>query len=124
MEFHLFKSLGMNEDKVITLNGKEITLTFFNATGDSYYTTLTKKYTKRQAWTKPNAKEVLSFIPGTVKDVMVKVGDKVTEGQTLATLEAMKMLNTIYSPFAGKIKCVNTKSGDKIPKGIIMFEFE
>jgi biotin carboxyl carrier protein len=124
MESHHFKLYGMNEDKVITLNGKEITLTFFNATGDSYYTTLTKKYTKRQSWTKPNEKEIMSFIPGTVKDVLVKAGDKVTEGQTLATLEAMKMLNTIYSPFAGKIKSVNVKSGDKIPKGIIMVEFE
>ncbi len=114
----------MKEDKIVTINGKEVALKYFNATGDSFYTTLTKKYAKRKPWAKPNEKEVMSFIPGTVKDVLVKAGDKVTEGQTMATLEAMKMLNTIYSPFAGKIKSVHVKSGDKIPKGIIMIEFE
>lgn len=124
MESHHFNRCGMKEDKTITINGKEVALKYFNATGDSYYTTFTKKYEKRQSWAKPDEKEVMSFIPGTVKDVLVKAGDKVTEGQTLATLEAMKMLNTIYSPFAGKIKSVNVKSGDRIPKGIIMMEFE
>lgn len=114
----------MKEDKIVTLNGKEVALKYFDATGDPYYTTFTKKYANRQSWTKPNEKEVMSFIPGTVKDVLVKAGDNVTEGQTLATLEAMKMLNTIYAPFAGKIKSVSVKSGDKIPKGIIMIEFE
>jgi biotin carboxyl carrier protein len=95
-----------------------------NIMGDVYRTTFTKKYEKRQPWTKPNEKEVISYIPGTVREVLVKAGDKVTADQKLLVLEAMKMMNSIYSPANGKIKSVIVAAGDCIPKGTVMIEFE
>jgi biotin carboxyl carrier protein len=39
-------------------------------------------------------------------------------------LESMKMLNTIEVPMDGKVCKINIKTGDKIPKGFLMVEFE
>jgi biotin carboxyl carrier protein len=114
----------MSENKIITIEGKEVEVKPFNIQGDIYYTTFTRKYENRKSWSKPNDKEVLSYIPGTVKEVLIKEGDIVVAEQKIAVLEAMKMLNTIYSPLTGKIKSVKIKTGDRIPKGIVMIEFE
>lgn len=95
-----------------------------NIMGDIYYTTFTKKYEKRQPWKKPDKKAVISFIPGTIRQILIKEGDTVSENQVILVLEAMKMMNTIYAPFAGKIKSIQIKVGDRIPKGQLMVEFE
>jgi biotin carboxyl carrier protein len=39
-------------------------------------------------------------------------------------LEAMKMKNRIFSPINGKIKTVNVKIGDVVPKNELLVEFE
>jgi biotin carboxyl carrier protein len=92
--------------------------------GDTYVTTFTRKYENRQKWVKPNFKQVISYIPGTIRQVLVKEGDSVKAEDKLLVLEAMKMMNTIYSPMAGKIKSVFVKEGDCQPKGTLMIEFE
>ena len=75
-------------------------------------------------FSKATKKKVISFIPGTVKQIMVKPGDKVNADDKLLVLDAMKMLNTIHSPLAGIIKSVLVKEGDRLPKGTVMVEFE
>jgi len=92
--------------------------------GDTYFTTYSKKYVNRQKWSKPNEKEVISFIPGTIRQVLVKEGDIVKHADKLLVLEAMKMMNTIYSPMSGRIKSVRVQEGDCIPKSTLMIEFE
>lgn len=94
-----------------------------NINGDIYYTRYTRKYINRKKWSKPDDRELLSFIPGTVREVFVKEGEEVHYGQKLMILEAMKMLNTIYSPVEGKIESINIKTGDRIPKGTLMMKF-
>jgi len=42
-------------------------------------------------------------IPGTVLEVKTEKGEKVTAGQTLLVLEAMKMRNEIYAPVEGTV---------------------
>jgi len=90
----------------------------------TYYTTFTKKYENRPKWEKPNEKRLMSFIPGTVRDICVKAGQEVSAGDKLLVLEAMKMMNTIYAPFDGKVKTVQVADGDRIPKGTLIVEFE
>jgi biotin carboxyl carrier protein len=92
--------------------------------GGTYYTTFTGKYEKRQPWARHNEKEVVSFIPGTIRQVLVKEGETVKAEQKLVILEAMKMMNTMYSPFDGKIKSIKVKEGDRVPKGAVIIEFE
>lgn len=92
--------------------------------GDTYKTTYNKKFLKRKKWEKPDNKKVTSFIPGTIRQIFVKVGDQVKMNDKLLVLEAMKMMNTIYATEDGTIKSVRVSEGDKLPKGIVMLEFE
>jgi biotin carboxyl carrier protein len=114
----------MKEKKPKTSEGEGSNLQKLDIHGDIYYTTFTRKYKIRQHWKKPNDKEVVSFIPGTIRQVLVKEGETVKAEQKLLVLEAMKMMNTISSPLSGKIKPVKVKVGDRLPRGTVMIEFE
>ncbi len=92
--------------------------------GTKYKTLFTNKYENRKKWYKPNEKHILSFIPGTINEVFIRNGEKVKKGQPLLVMEAMKMENTIFSPHDGTIKLVQVKEHDKVPKGVLMIEFE
>jgi biotin carboxyl carrier protein len=60
---------------------------------------------------------VVSPMPGLIKSVNVAVGDKVSEGDTLCILEAMKMENPIVAPASGKISEVTVSSGQSVKVG-------
>ena len=87
-----------------------------------YQTTYTKKYENRKVWVEPNSNHIISYIPGTVVDILVTEGQDVKEGQSILILDAMKMLNNIKMPFAGKIIKVYVEKGQKIPKNFLMIE--
>ncbi|MBN1414309.1 MAG: acetyl-CoA carboxylase biotin carboxyl carrier protein subunit [Bacteroidales bacterium] len=99
-------------------------LKILNIRGEMYHTRLTKKFENKRKWQKTNEKHLISFIPGTVCSVFVKPGDAVGTQSKLMVLEAMKMQNIIYSPIEGMIKSVHVREGEKIPKGVVMIEFE
>jgi acetyl-CoA carboxylase biotin carboxyl carrier protein len=47
----------------------------------------------------------------------VKVGDEVKEGQTLLIIEAMKVMNPLASPRAGKVKHIFIRDGQPVEFG-------
>lgn len=53
-------------------------------------------------------------IPGLIAEVFVKEGDAVVYGQTLVTLEAMKMLNPLRASRAGTVKKVYVEVGQVV----------
>ena len=67
---------------------------------------------------------VTSSMPGTVVDVMVKVGGKVKAGDTVLVIEAMKMENEVPAPVAGTIKAVNVAKGDSVNPDEALVEIE
>lgn len=71
-----------------------------------------------------NAGGLFTQMPGKVVKILVKVGDKVSKGQTLLLLEAMKMENEIKSGFDGVLKAIHVKAGDTLESGILMLEVE
>jgi biotin carboxyl carrier protein len=89
-----------------------------------YKTLLTKKFENRAQWKKPDEREIHSHLPGTMKKVEVKPGDKVEKGDVLVVYEAMKMMNSIKSNQKGIIKKVHIAVGDKFPKNTLLLEFE
>jgi biotin carboxyl carrier protein len=54
----------------------------------------------------------------------VKNGDEVKEGDVLMLFEAMKMQNIVLAPCSGKIKRLEAKEGDALPKGIVIMEID
>lgn len=89
-----------------------------------YETQISNKFRNRKNYVDPDPKRITAFIPGTVFKIMVQQGDMVNLGTKLLILEAMKMKNTISSPMSGKIKKINVKTGEKVPKGHLLIEFE
>jgi len=65
-----------------------------------------------------------SPMPATVTGVKVAVGDSVSAGDVLVTLEAMKMETVIKAPLAGTVRAVHFAQGDSAPKGAQLLELE
>ena len=60
------------------------------------------------------AGEIVAPIPGRIMDVKVKVGDSVTKGQTVATMEAMKMENNIVSTMDGIVQEIRVQKDSEV----------
>jgi pyruvate carboxylase len=69
-------------------------------------------------------KQVGSSMPGMVVTVAVKAGDKVTKGQKLFTLEAMKMETTLSSEVVGRVAEVLVKPGSRVEAGDLLLRVE
>ena len=63
---------------------------------------------------------ITSPMPGSILDVKVNVGDKVTFGQTLAILEAMKMENDIPATVDGEVAEIRVKKGDAVETDAVL----
>lgn len=59
-------------------------------------------------------------LPGVILEVNVKVGDRVTVGQKLVVLEAMKMENRIDSDLAGVVTQINVDRGSSVLEGDVL----
>ena len=59
-------------------------------------------------------------MPGMIVSYEKKVGDSVTEGDTIVILEAMKMQNALPSPATGTVKSINYSSGDSVSKNDVL----
>ncbi|MCB2156711.1 biotin/lipoyl-binding protein [bacterium] len=64
--------------------------------------------------------DVKSPLPGIIKDVQVKEGDEVKQGQCVAILEAMKMENEVYASTAGKITKIHVAAGQSVLEGDVL----
>jgi len=60
---------------------------------------------------------VTAPIPGSILDICVKVGDSVSEGQTVIKMEAMKMENDINTTIAGTVQSISVSVGDAVNQG-------
>lgn len=87
-----------------------------------FETTFNKMYLNRKPWEEENPKNIVSFMPGTVGEIKVSKGDQVKEGDILMIFRAMKMNNQMLAPADGKVKAINVKEGENIPKNVIMME--
>ncbi len=83
-----------------------------------------KKFDLRKPYEIKNPSKVSAFMPGTIRDIMVKEGDEVMEGDNLLILEAMKMNNLIKSPLNGKVTKIHVIGNDKVSKNQLLVEVE
>ncbi|WP_332395767.1 pyruvate dehydrogenase complex dihydrolipoyllysine-residue acetyltransferase [Vibrio metschnikovii] len=59
-----------------------------------------------------------------VTEIMVAIGDVVTEEQSLITVEGDKASMEVPAPFAGTVKEIKIASGDKVTTGSLIMVFE
>lgn len=68
--------------------------------------------------------EITSPISGKVVKVNADPGSEVSGGQTLMTIEAMKMEYQIKAPYGGKVRAVNFREGDQVDIGVVLIIME
>ncbi len=67
---------------------------------------------------------ILSPMPGKVIAVEVAAGDRVTKGQKLLTLEAMKMEHSLTAPFDGTVAELNAVAGAQVQVEALLVRIE
>jgi biotin carboxyl carrier protein len=63
-------------------------------------------------------------MPSSVSKIFVKVGQEVKKGESLITLEAMKMEHMLKANKDGKIKAIYGTEGKFVDAGVTLIEFE
>jgi len=69
-------------------------------------------------------RHVAAAMPGRVLRVLVGPGDRVTQGQPILVLEAMKMENEVKSPRDGVVASVEAPAGQAVSAGDVLVRFE
>lgn len=67
--------------------------------------------------TASGSSQIRAPMPGTVVAVHITAGQRVSAGQTLAVLEAMKMEHNVAAPGNGKVAAVCVAAGDRVEEG-------
>jgi biotin carboxyl carrier protein len=63
-------------------------------------------------------------LPGKILNIKANVGDKVTEGQELLSIEAMKMENPLMSPVNGAVREISVTVGKAVKAGETLLTIE
>ena len=64
--------------------------------------------------------EISAPLAGNILNVNVSLDDNVQQGDSLLTLEAMKMETSITAPSAGRVKKIEVRPGDACAAGQIL----
>lgn len=89
-----------------------------------YKTRLSPKFINRRVYKPSNPKAIISYLPGTVLDILVKEDQEVKQGEDLLIIDAMKMQNMMKCNMNGTIMKIHVNRGDKVSKGTILVELK
>lgn len=70
-----------------------------------------------------NTRQVLAPIPGVITELYVKIGQSVNPGESLCSLEAMKMKNIIRASRPGVIADIHVTLGQHVTHQQLLMEF-
>jgi len=116
---------------LLVLDGQRI-LVYTAAQGHMRYVSVGgERYTLAVPDTRPSRRkaaagsgDLTAQMPGQVMDVLVREGGAVTRGQTLVTLEAMKMEIRVSAPNDGVVRRLLVGKGDVVERGQRLLEIE
>ena len=60
---------------------------------------------------------------GIVAEIRVKAGDAVEDGQVVAVIEAMKMMNEVIADRAGTVESIGASAGETVETGAPLIAF-
>ena len=72
----------------------------------------------------PDTVELRARVAGTLEGVHFREGQRVSKGQLLVVLEAMKMEHSIRAPQAGVVKGLYCSEGELVSEGAALVELE
>ncbi len=87
-----------------------------------------KKFTRKRNAPSSSRKDssgaISSSIPGKVVSIAVSEGMRVSSGEVVLILEAMKMQNEIKSPIDGIVKEINCTPGERVEGNVILVRID
>lgn len=86
----------------------------------AYETEIPERYIRKTKKEAAVPGDIRAVIPGVIVDIKARKGQKITEGDVLAVLEAMKMYNNIEAESDGTVAEVLVAKGDRVAKGQII----
>lgn len=95
---------------------------FISMAGEHY--TLTPPQARGSRKRAAAAGDLSAPMPGQVLAVLAAEGDRVTAGQTLVILEAMKMEIRVSAPFAGRVTRLRVAAGQVVERGAALVDVE
>lgn len=115
----------------VTVNGKvydvQVEETSSNQNSNATFSNNTESVVTEPAPAMPSSKQsdssnntgesIDSPMPGTILDIKVTNGQKVSKGETLLILEAMKMENEIVSPRDAVVNSIKVSKGQNVDSG-------
>ncbi|MDG1148384.1 MAG: acetyl-CoA carboxylase biotin carboxyl carrier protein subunit [Crocinitomicaceae bacterium] len=69
-------------------------------------------------------KELQAPMPGRIVNIAIVVGQELSVGDEILSLEAMKMENVLKAEGVGVVKAINYSNNDVVEKGAVIVEFE
>lgn len=124
MVFRHFEISEFQNLKKPTMTSIDDNTGYLNINSGLYKTRLSNKYRNRTPYKQSDPKHILSFIPGTILDILVREGQEVKKGEDLLILDAMKMKNRLKCNMDGKIKRIAVEPGVRVAKGVLLIELE
>jgi len=88
--------------------------------GRKYHLQRAGKYSLAGAPLPAAANEIKALMPGKLLRIEVAVGDMVSEKQTVAIMESMKMETALYAPQSGRIAEIRCQPGQVVEMGEII----
>ncbi len=114
--------IKMAKQFIVTVNGKSYEVKVEEKTGTptvSQVTTasdLEPEVNTARAFGQP----ITAPMGGMVKDILVKVGDRISDGTVVAIVEVMKMDTEVIAESAGVVEAILAKTGDNLESGAVI----
>lgn len=80
--------------------------------------------TRQKSSGQQDPRRLTSPMPGKVIKVLVKAGEKVSQGQTLVVMEAMKMEYNLKASQDAQVKVIKTQEAKTVGLGDLLIELE
>ena len=67
---------------------------------------------------------ITTAMPGKIVDIKVSIGDKISAGDSVIVIEAMKMENEIQAAKSGTVVSINISKGDEVSPNETLLEIQ
>ncbi|RYH11850.1 pyruvate carboxylase [Tropicimonas sp. IMCC6043] len=123
------KTLEIRMQAVSDTNDEGIVKVFFELNGEPRTIRVPDRKMKGSVAVRPkaeagNAAHIGAPMPGSIASVGVQAGQKVSTGDLMVTIEAMKMETGIHAERDAVIKAVHVRPGDQVDAKDLLVEFE
>lgn len=108
------------ESYVVSVNGRDYNVKIREGTAEVQDVKEVKSVPREPATPSGDTIQVTAGVPGNVYKIAVKVGDEVSENDTLVVLEAMKMETPVASPADGVVNSIEVDPGDVVEAGQLL----